>query len=114
MIELGRDSLDRPTYSFGAPPSPGATYVFSFGRGDDQPYSIIAVRPYTRKDGAASCVITWRSVCSRCNRNPVFIEAGMSGRIATRRCTACQKIRKKAAMLHASRRPKGWRGKYVR
>lgn len=100
----------QPTYRFEALPTIGALHLFTFARGDQQPYTVDAVAPWHRSDGKASAIITWHTCCASCGASVIF-KRGLAGRIDIRRCPACINRRLASAIRKSNRRPKGWRGK---
>lgn len=45
-------------------------------------------KPYTRKDGRGSSILTWATACSRCGKRVLF-QTGLSGRCSRTKCGAC-------------------------
>lgn len=53
-----------------------------------QPYTLIEVKPYTRKDGAASQLLVWEAPCWTCNE-PFLQTVALGGaNYVNRRCSA--------------------------
>lgn len=70
----------RLEYEFADAPPIGTVHE-KFG----QQYELVAVRPYTRKDGAPSSLLTWRTNCAKCGES-FRITAGLKMRSLNRRC----------------------------
>lgn len=52
---------------------------------DAQPYVLVAVEPYRRKDGQQSKLLTWASDCPDC-QSRFEVKTGLKGKDLTRRC----------------------------
>lgn len=55
---------------------------------DAQSYRLEAAEPYHRKDGSASALLTWQSMCPDCG-DPFTVKTGLSFNTPNRRCSDC-------------------------
>jgi len=84
---------------FASPPAVGTVLKL-----DDQRYELTAVEPYTRGDGSASSLLTWRSSCPICG-SPFDVNSGLKAGGIARRCAEHRNAAKPVA---------GKRGRSVR
>ena len=92
-------------FNFGVvPPLPGARHYF-YG----QPYMVVAVAPWRRRDGTLSAVVNWLTACASCGQSVTF-RTGIHGKIDVRRCKTCIKRRQARFYRGTLRKPTGWRG----
>ncbi len=54
---------------------------------DGQRFCLVAAEPYTRRDGSASMLLTWRSACPTCGTE-FEVRSGLRTKSLTRRCEA--------------------------
>lgn len=65
---------------FQTPPAVGSVMMDG-----TQAFEVVQVEPYTRKDGAASRLIVWRTTCLNC-AEPFEVTTGMKTSGMNRRC----------------------------
>ena len=70
----------------------------------DQRYLAVAVRPYLRKDGTTSAIVTWQSHCAQCGQAFTFdLGASVTKFYPNRRCQK-HKRPSQRVRTHARRR----------
>jgi hypothetical protein len=82
-----------PSLDLTAPPTPGDTVAIR-----EREYLCVGVEPYTRRDGVASFVITWRGWCWKCGE--VFAaQTGLRGNAPPESCKAHRGEASPAALM---------------
>lgn len=84
---------------FTAAPEPGTVVTLD----KCQHYELIAVDPYTRRDGASSAILTWRVRCHDCGQ-PFEIKTGLRSKNWNRRCQSCKAPLHRIAGFHRKRK----------